>query len=139
MTHLDCGVRTEPRAPLAEGSARDCLVLTVDLSIYELESVLRACYKLTDRMYAHLSRDPATPESVRVSVLSKAPGDDLEVLIGDLCNELLDQQIRTALAREAGPIREMIVAQAFAEGNLLDPERDEGDYDADPRGAGRRR
>jgi len=125
--------------PLTEGASRSCLVLEIDLSIYEIESVLRACYKLTDRIYAHLNRDPAMPEKIQVAVLGRQPDEDVEALLGELCNELIDQQIRTALARETGPVREMIVAQAFAEGNLLDPARDDGDYVGDPRGAGSRR
>jgi His-Xaa-Ser system protein HxsD len=137
MAALPPGVEPKRGRPIAAGGARTCLVLDVDLSMYELASVLRACYKLTDRMYAHLARE--TPGSVQVAILGKKPGEDLDALAGEMCNELLDQQLRTVLAREAAPLREMIVAQAFAEGNLLDPEREDGDYEGDPRGAGDRR
>jgi len=133
------GVGLGTARPLTEGASRSCLVLEIDLTIYEIESVLRTCYKLTDRIYTHLNRDPAMPEKIQVAMLGKQPGEDLEALLGELCNELLDQQIRTSLAREVGPVREMIVAQAFAEGNLLDPAREDGDYMGDPRGAGSRR
>jgi His-Xaa-Ser system protein HxsD len=136
---LPAGVAAGAGRPLAAGASRSGLVLEVDLTIYEIESVLRACYKMTDRLYAHLARDPETPERAQVAVLSKSSGEDPEALVGELCNELIDQQIRTALAREAGPLREMIVAQAFAEGNLLDSQRDDGNYVEDPRGAGSRR
>ena len=63
--------------------------------------------------------------------------NEVAPVIGEFCNELLDQQLRLALSREAGPIREILFAQAFAEGNLLDPQRDEGDYQSDPLGIGR--
>jgi His-Xaa-Ser system protein HxsD len=110
----------------------------IDLGIYSLEAVLRACYKLTDRCYLLLARG-MTPDRLLVFTQAKHPEQGVEALIGELANELLDQQLRRVIAEEAGAVRELIVAQAFAEGNLLDGDRDDGDYEADPRGIGRRR
>jgi His-Xaa-Ser system protein HxsD len=42
------------------------------------------------------------------------------MLIGDFQNAILDFQLRIEIGRETGPIRELIVAKAFAEGDLLD-------------------
>jgi His-Xaa-Ser system protein HxsD len=115
------------------------IALEIDTSIYEVAAVLRACYKLTGRCYFFLARCPEAPHIISVMLSAKQAGGDLDVLTGELCNELLDQQIRETLARESGPIRELIVAQAFSEGNLLDPLRDEGNYQEDPLGIGERR
>ena len=49
-------------------------------------------------------------------------------------NELINQRIRLDIAAETKSIRELIVAQAFAEADLLDRSRSEGDYHDDPRG-----
>jgi His-Xaa-Ser system protein HxsD len=41
-------------------------------------------------------------------------------IIGDFENALLDAQLRVEISRETSQIRELIVAKAFAEGDLLD-------------------
>jgi len=112
--------------------------LVIDLKVYSLEAVLRACYKFTDRCYLLLARSEAG-DRLRVFAQAKPPELAIEVLIGEFANELLDQQLRRAIAEEVGPVRELIVAQAFAEGNLLDGDRDDGDYESDARGIGHRR
>lgn len=109
-------------------------VVRVDLSIYSQPAVERACYKLTDRCWIEIRRDPDSMESLELALHPKAEEFAIRPLVGELFNELLDQQIRERLAVEAGPLRELIVAQAFAEGNLLDPWRDEGDVAEDPLG-----
>ena len=112
------------------------LAFEVDASIYELDAILRAAYQLTDRCYLFLCRDSTDPRRVTVYLSAKTPEVDAAVLVGELSNSLIDQQLRTVLARDAGPVRQLIVARAFAEGNLLDPERDDGDYRSDPHGIG---
>jgi His-Xaa-Ser system protein HxsD len=112
----------------------DRVALEVDASIYSQDAVLRAAYKFTDRCYVFI-------EHPGNFVVALTPKDTLasRALIGEFCNELLDQQVRESLSREFGDLRTLIVAQAFAEGNLLDKERDEGNYQADPLGIGKRR
>lgn len=113
-------------------------VLQVDMTLYELDAILRACYKYTDRCYLFLTREPASESVVNIFFMSKHQSD-LPTVMGEFCNELVDQSLRLALSQEFGPIRELIVAQAFAEGNLLDTQRDDGDYSSDPLGIGERR
>lgn len=107
----------------------------VDLSVYSLNAVFRACYKFTAQCYAFIAR-AENGAWLSVSLRAKSPRKDLSSLVGEFFNELLDQQVRENLEQEMRPIREMIVAQAFAEGNLLDPLRDEGNYEDDPLGIG---
>lgn len=136
--NLAGGIQKRQGEPVALGLGSS-IALEVDTSIYEVSAILRACYKFTDRCYVFLARCLESPHIVSVTLSAKQAGGDLEVIVGELCNELLDQQIREALARESGPIRELIVAQAFSEGNLLDPLRDEGNYEEDPLGIGEHR
>lgn len=105
----------------------------IDLSVYTLEAVLRACYRFTDRSYVFLSRADRGSDNL-VVLLRKKKASDEAPLAGEFYNELVDQQLRIRIAEETGPIRELIVAQAFAEGNLLDPRREDGDYHEDPLG-----
>lgn len=123
---------TEPEAILLGVD----LAFEVDTTIYELDAVLRVAYQFTDRCYLFIARDEKDPRRLTVYMGAKSADADPAALAGDFSNALIDQQLRAVLAREAGPLRELIVAQAFAEGNLLDPQRDEGDYREDPHGIG---
>lgn len=116
------------------------LVLATDLAVYSVSAVLKAAYKFTDRWYVFVTRAVELPEQLLV-VLAPKDGNSRvdDALMGQLSNELVDQRLRETLEGEFGHLRTLVVAQAFAEGNLLDPDRDDGDYHSDPRGAGRRR
>ena len=131
------GIRTAKTEPQAVSLGRVLLAIEIDLSLYSLQAVFRACYKFTNHCYLFLSHTE-DPGWLAVTLLAKDGTQALCSLAGELYNELLDQQVREMLSREMGPIRELIVAQAFAEGNLLDSMRDEGNYQEDPLGIGER-
>jgi His-Xaa-Ser system protein HxsD len=95
--------------------------LLVDTSIYSTPSLFRACYKFTDLAYIFLSHPPDSPHLIAISFTAKHSGDDLQRVVQEFGNELIDQNTREFLERQFGPIRDLIVAHAFAEGNLLEP------------------
>jgi len=128
-------IRDSQPTPVAISLGHNQAALEVDLTIYAERAVSRASYKFTDRCYLLLSRSEQ-PGWLKVTFGAKHEKQDLGPLLGEFCNELLDQQIRDDLSIEAGPIRDLIVAQAFAEGNLLDPQRDDGSYEDDALGIG---
>jgi His-Xaa-Ser system protein HxsD len=132
------GLRASAAEPKAFALGEALLAVEVDLSLYSLPAVFRACYKFTGRCYVILSRTEV-PGWLTVTLLARTSEPIAGSLVGELYNELLDQQIRQNLEIEMGVVRELIVAQAFAEGNLLDPLRDEGSYEEDPLGIGQRR
>ena len=92
--------------------------LLVDETVYSREAVLRACYWFTDRCYLFVSR--RGPQRLLVSIRVKPGGPSLDSIAGDFANALLDHQVRQEIERETSRVRELIVAKAFAEGNLLD-------------------
>ena len=51
----------------------------------------------------------------------------------------MEPSVRERLERQFGDVRTLIVAQAFAEGNLLDAAGADEDYVEDPSGIGRPR
>src|SRR5215213_11766481 len=118
--------------PMALSIGDSLVAIEIDTSLYGLDAIFRASYRFTDRCYIFLARIPEAPTLVAITLMAKHPTADLRPLVGEICNELIDQQIRLALSKEVGPLRELIVAQAFAEGNLLDAQRDDGDYEGDP-------
>ena len=60
------------------------------------------------------------PDEIVVEFRAKNNGEDLQRIIGEFGNELINQRIRAGLSRETKTIRELIVAQAFAEADLDD-------------------
>jgi His-Xaa-Ser system protein HxsD len=131
------GVQESLPQPVALSAGDSIAAVEVDTSLYGMDAIFRAAYRFTDRCYVFLSRSPEAPVMVAVTLMAKEPSTDVRRLVGQLCNELIDQKIRVALSKEVGPLRELIVAQAFAEGNLLDAQRDDGDYESDPLGIGK--
>lgn len=136
---LGLGIHEGPVEPYAWSLGGQHVALRVDTGLFSAEALLRAAYKFTDRCFVFLQRDEAQP-NIAWAVLTGKPGaGDIRALVGEFANELVDQRLREGLSREFGPIQTLIVAQAFAEGNLVEPDRDDGDYHADPQGTGRRR
>jgi His-Xaa-Ser system protein HxsD len=90
--------------------------LTVDTTIYGEEALFRACYAFTDRCYLFL-RDKGQL-SVTVVFRKRRSPRTLDVLVEDFANELISQRLRVLLAAETKNVRELIVKQAFAEGDL---------------------
>lgn len=110
--------------------------LSVSRTTYAKRAVLAAAYKLADRA-AVLIDDDGRDRWV-IYVIAR-PGGDAKTLLPALIRELGDQALRDELEQQFGAIRTLTVAQAFSEGNLLDPTRDDANPDADPRGTEQRR
>jgi His-Xaa-Ser system protein HxsD len=86
---------------------------SVDTSIYSWGALFRTCYKFTDRSYLYLRRE--TADVVSVTFTAKNAETDVSALIGEFANELIDQRLRSLINDETRSVRELIVAQAFAE------------------------
>ena len=114
----------------------DTLEICVSLELYPLEALFRVCYSFTDRCYLFLEHTEA-PDIVKVHFARKMHGSELAIIAGEFSNELINQRVRLDIAAETRPIRELIVAQAFAEADLLDRTDMDADYRDDPRGISR--
>ena len=91
------------------------MALVLSKEIYQKEAVLQAAHKFTD--LCHILIEPAGDKSVGVYFQLQSDVDgNLEEIALDFCNEVLDQQVRLDLEREYGPLRQLIVRQAFAPG-----------------------
>lgn len=112
------------------------LILVVDSSVYSLNAVLRTCYKFTDRHYAYIERCRES-QRLLVLIIAKSGTEEVAQVSGEFFNELLDQELRERIEDEVGELRDLIVTQAFSEGNLLVD--DYADPDEDRSGIGRHR
>jgi len=95
------------------------ITLVVDDAIYSRSALLRACYWFTDRCYIFISRESNGRFAVNFR-LKQPDSSGLEDIAGEFTNALLDFQLRADIDRETATVRELIVAKAFAEGNLLE-------------------
>lgn len=97
-------------------SGEGCLRLAINTQLYPETSIFRTCYLFTDRCYIYLRAEK--PQEIIIEFRAKRTLEDLHTIIGEFGNELINQRIRLELASETRKIREMIVAQAFAEADL---------------------
>jgi His-Xaa-Ser system protein HxsD len=128
---MNDGIREGGLRPFAFAEGR-VVALEVATPVYSLPALLRACYVFADRVHSFVA--PTETESVlTVALWARNGGDIMPGLIGEFCAELADQELREQLSQETASLRELIVAQAFAEGDFSG-EPDDGDYEADPLG-----
>lgn len=93
------------------------LYLTFSRDVYSLKALLAAAYKFSDS-YAVWVDTAADGRWAVVFIAERVI--DHELVMTGFVKELVDQQLREALEKEFGSLRTLIVAQAFAEGNLLE-------------------
>ncbi len=108
------------------------MTITVDLAIYPLELVLRACHAFTAR--CHVQPRHAGEGRLAIEFAARDERDSLRDLAGQFSNALLDFRLRAIVADETRVIRELLVAQAFCEADLLDRSDIESDQYVDVRG-----
>lgn len=127
---------TTERISWLEHISDDSLCICVDTAVYSLDALFRVCYAFTDRCYLFLRPEDGSTV-IKVTFTLKTPGCDLPSLAGEFANELINQRVRLQVAAETRAVRELIVAQAFAEADLLERSQSEADYFEDPRGIAR--
>ena len=129
---------TTANATWIHESSEGTLSIFVDTKIYSLEALFRTCYVFTDRCYLFL--EPSNdPQIIAVRFASKSSDGALSITTAEFSNELVNQRVRLDIANETRSIRELIVAQAFAEADLLDRSDSEASYTDDPRGINTRK
>ena len=116
-------VPPSPNAALPNGVTHrfedGALRVTLPIDVYGMDAIFRACYWLTERCYVYLA--PPEGNLIEVTLVAKEGGVPLtDRLTWDFLNDLVDQRLRIDINRETRTIREMIVAQAFAETDLID-------------------
>lgn len=94
------------------------ITLLVDETIYTRIALLKTCYWFTNRCYVFIYRHD--DRHLAVHLASKPSGSCFDAIVGEFENALLDHQLRFEIANETATLRELIVAKAFADGNVLE-------------------
>ena len=97
--------------------------LSLSTSIYSLAAIKKSAYKFADRASVIINPASESEVSVVFNFSGKCAGDDPEHVISDFCNELLDQDLREQIAKETGPLRNLILAHAFSQTSLADKDK----------------
>ena len=83
----------------------------IDETIYPLDAIYGASYLFVDRCFLFFNR--VEDQKIEIHMKSKGSGASLEDLLGEFCNELLNQVIRFRLGESTAKIREYYMARAF--------------------------
>ena len=94
--------------------------LSLHTSIYSIEAIKKAAYKFADRTSVIISPGSESTATVTFNFVGKHSQSAPEQVIADFCNELLDQDLREMIKREAGPLRNLILAHAFSKTSLAE-------------------
>jgi His-Xaa-Ser system protein HxsD len=109
------------------------LTISVNTSVYTTHALFRVCYLFTDTCYIFLSHD-LDSSVIKVRFTGKSSDTNLTAIAGEFSNELINQEVRLNVANETKQIRELIVAQAFAEADLLERRHFSSSYLDNPKG-----
>jgi His-Xaa-Ser system protein HxsD len=100
---------------LVDGSARSI----IDLRIYRIAAVKKTAYRLADRCTVVIG----TPDSDLLPVTflfgDGTAGLEIRNVVRAFFQELLDQELREAVAEETQAIRTLILASAFSKTDLI--------------------
>jgi His-Xaa-Ser system protein HxsD len=91
------------------------LKLSFENSLFGHEVIKRAMYRFADRC----SCDIATGEKHTVVTVHANELENSKQLEADIRNEVLDQDLRSSIARETQHVRNLILANAFSKTNLI--------------------
>lgn len=94
--------------------------ITFDGSLYRLESIKKACYKFLDRCSVVLASEGSNMMTANFMMISGVKDKaSIELLVQEICNEVLDQDLRETIAEETEPLRNLILAHAFSQTSLV--------------------
>ncbi len=100
----------------------DCS-LSLDTSIYSLDSIKKAAYKFADKASVIISPSSGTVVTIVFHFVGRQTEGGPDQVISDFCNELLDQDLRDRIKKETEPLRNLLLAHAFSRTTLADKDK----------------
>jgi len=96
----------------SDSTAKD-IVIHLDKTIYDKEALLTSAYAMRDIFSAYIGVEEEN-YVLTLTLLQSEYKNKIEELKNHFLNELIDQQLRIDLEKKYGPLRELIVKQAFS-------------------------
>lgn len=91
------------------------IYVDVDIAVYSEDTILRTSYWFTNRYFVSCER---TDDRILRVCFQPKETTEFSSVAGEFANALIDQRLRETIRFETAAIRETIVTQAFAEGDL---------------------
>lgn len=88
--------------------------IPVQMALYSLEAVYKACYPFLEHAYLRLEGDPAGTVTVSMTAKPGVPDERLERMAGEFQNELLHHALRLKVSASNQKVREYIVLRALS-------------------------
>ena len=89
--------------------------LAFEKRLFDHEVIKRALYRFADRCSCEIASD----ESHTLVTVRANDSEDPWHLEADIRNEVLDQDLRSSIAKETQHVRNLILASAFSKTNLV--------------------
>lgn len=89
------------------------IVVCFDSKVYDLDTIKRAAYRFTDKCSFEF-RPTAEGTACTLTFFKDAAPDVIEALVQSFKIEVLDQDLRKAIAEETAPMRNAILAYTFS-------------------------
>ena len=105
-------------------------LMTFDSTVYRLSAIKKAAYKFGGLFHILIEQHDQVTDVRMKPKESNAP---IDTLVGDFCNEVLDQDLRETVAEETVGVRNLLLAQAFSKTSLIDSEMETAEYDTEHR------
>lgn len=93
--------------------------LVINLELYSLSAIKKTAYKFAARCSLLLQNKQAYLLSVLFIFPEHLNSQQRHELIGNFCNELIDQYLRETIACETEGTQNLILAQAFSKTSLI--------------------
>ena len=107
------------------------LICSVNPAVYSLEAVKGACHKLAGRAFASIQLD-GDQGFISIEWRPRSSLENLEALANEFWMMVLDESLRIDLRKRTGPLRDLIIAQAYSRVNLTQPALDQTMPGEDP-------
>jgi His-Xaa-Ser system protein HxsD len=101
------------------GSDTQTTQVSFDRATTELDALQRAAYATADLMTVSIT---AADDRYVCELFPRSPGADLAALTHRMRSEVIDQALRLRIAKETGPLRNLIFALAFSQTSLAEAE-----------------
>jgi His-Xaa-Ser system protein HxsD len=103
-----------------------------DPAVYRLSAVKKAAYRYSRAYEIQIKQDMAG--KICVTLIPIPDAGECTLAIQQFPREVLDQELREIVAEETSAVRDVLLAQAFSEVNLVDGIGESAEHLQDPLG-----
>lgn len=86
--------------------------------VYEIETIKKAAYRFSDVISVDITPRPEEIECVLHFLSKPKDEDEADRIVAAFKNEILDQDLRSIIARETNAVRNAVLAYAFSKTGL---------------------